>query len=175
MKIYFIYLLPKNILYAITDNNKYMKRFMSERNSKRFKVIKKKADINDIETIMSENKKIILSKIPLESSSGDYTIIGTNNESYIIDCICENIVDNCFRFKLHFTENFSFNNEYIEVLDALTNISKNINDHPIIQIDSMKLFYYLFKETFINIDEDEVVGEYDEYIQKFINQYKLNI
>lgn len=174
MKIYLIYILPKNKLYAISDNKKYVKRFLLERNAKNFKVIKKKFDTDEYNDFLNENIRLRLYEIPLEDLSGNYTIIGTNIENYIIDSVCENIADSCFRFKVHFMENFTFNNEYKAVLDAMTTVSKNINEHLILQIDSMKLFYYLFKETFADYDQCVFIDEKSEYIKNLIDNFNFH-
>lgn len=165
MKIYLLYLLPKNTLYAITDNKEFMERFISERNSKLFKTITKKCNKEDGIKLLNDYAKYILNIIPLEDSNGDYHIIGTIEEDDIINRVCEQMAETCTQLKYHFMKNVPFNDEYKEVLNALTTISKDIDCHPIIQIDSIKLFYHLFKNTFTeceNIDNDAY---------KFLNSY----
>lgn len=170
MKLYSLYLLPKNKLYAITDNKEYMERFLSERNSKLFKVVTKKGDKEECLKILTDNNINKLQIIPLEDENGDYEIIGTVYEDDTINCVCENMAETCNHLKLYFTQNVPFNEEYKAVLSALTTISKDINFHPIIQIDSVRLFYHLFKETFV---EDLI--EYDDdsnYKNEILNKYK---
>ena len=170
MKLYLLYLLPKNTLYAITNNRKYLNQFLSERNPKIFNVITKKFDDDEYEKFMTSYSHFSLIDIPLEDCKSQYTIIGTIDECNIIDTVSESMAESCNYLKLHFTKNVPFNNEYKEILDALTTISKNSNYHPIIQIDSVKLFYYLFKETFTMIDDSDM----DDEIYDIIERYKSN-
>ena len=172
MKIYLLYLLPQNKLYAVTSSKKYMKQFLEERNSKCFNVIKRKFDDEDAKIFLDSNSRLKLDTIPLEDLNGDYSIIGTIEENYTINCVCENMAESCYHLKLHFMENIPFKDEYIELLDNLTTISKNINCHSIIQIDSVKLFYFLFKETFTILDEDDYLIDTDEYLNEIISAYR---
>ena len=172
MKIYLLYLLPKNKLYAVSDNKKYVKRFLSERNSKLFNVITRKGDDEELVKIIDDNKRIKLNIIPLEDYNGDHNIIGTVDEDNILTAVCENMSDICDYFKLHFTSDIPFKRKYIELIDNLSTISKNVNYHPIIQIDSVKLFYYLFKESFFCLDILDIIDTGEDYIDDFISQYK---
>ena len=166
MKVYLLYLLPKKKLYAFTDNKTYLERFLSERNPKLFKVKEKKVE-NDSLFIL-ENVSLHLNIIPLEDENGDCSIIGTNTEDDILSRFCEKMEDTCQQLKIHFTENVPFNDEYKSILDDLTTITKNVDNHPIIQIDTVKLFYYLFKETFIESDEN-IVDDNNEIIEKYMS------
>ena len=168
MKIYLLYLLPKQKLYAVTNNKKYLDRFLEERNSKLFKVKIKKVDEGDV-SILKNNKQLNLDIIPLENDNGDCNIIGTYYEDHILSNVCDKMSETCENFKFHFTQNVGFKDEYKHLLINLTTVSKNINNHPIIQIDTVKLFYYLFKDTFIYQDNDD-----DDYETKneFIEKYK---
>jgi hypothetical protein len=168
MKIYSLYLKTKNNVYAITDNIEFMKRFISERNSNLFKVTTLKCDKNEGLKLLNDNSKNVLNIIPLEDINGDYEIIGTIEEDNIINRVCERMAETCNYLKSNFIENVPFNDEYKALLNALTTISKDIDYHPIIQIDSVKLFYYLFKETFTECEEAEFENEtYD-----ILNMYK---
>lgn len=169
MKVYLIYLLPKNKLYAITDNREYMERFLSERNSKLFNVVTQKCDKDEGLKLLTNNSRNVLNVIPLEDMEGDYEIIGTIEEDDIINCVCEKIGDTCNHLKLHFTQNVPFNDEYKAVLAALTTISKDIDYHPIIQIDSVKLFYHLFKDTFAKTDHLGYDDETHDILSKYLN------
>ena len=166
MKIYSLYLLSKNKLYAITDNREFMERFLSERNSKLFKVITRKYDKEEGLKLINDNNQNILNIIPLEDSNDE--IVGTIEEDGVINRVCEKMAETCNYLKIHFTENVPFNNEYKAILSDLTTISKDIYYHPIIQIDSIKLFYHLFKETFVENDN----LEYDDEIEDILNMYK---
>lgn len=169
MKIYLLYLIPKNKLYAVTDSAKYLERFLSERNEKLFRIITKKVNYDEGFQFLDENKFINLNIIPLEDSNGDCSIIGTIQEDNILCRVCDKFGETCEYLKLHFTKNVPFNDEYKSLLYALTSISKNINNHPIIQIDSVKLFYHLFKETFIN---QEYIDDTDNSINDRLEKYR---
>ena len=155
------------MLYAVTDNKSYCNQFLRERNSKCFRVITKKMDEHECLKILNNNKSLNLNMIPLESSDGDCNIIGTTQEDNILSSVCEKMAESCEYLKLHFTKNVPFNIEYKELIDNLTTISKNINNHPIIQIDSVKLFYHLFKETFVEHSQIELDDEFIEFYKKY--------
>ena len=167
MKIYLLYLISNGMLYAVTDNKTYLNEFLRQRNPKCFKRISKKMDNSECLKILTDNRLLVLDSIPLESSDGDCNIIGTTQEDNMLSSVCEKMAESCEYFKLHFTKNVPFNIEYKELIDNLTTISKNINNHPIIQIDSVKLFYYLFKETFVEHhqieSDDEIIDNYKKY------------
>lgn len=174
MKIYLLFLLPKNKLYAITDNKKFLKQFLSERNSNIFNIVTKSYNEESMLELLEEYKLLKLHNIPLEDSNGDYEIIGTLQEDNLLSDVCERFDETCRHLKLHFTKNVPFKNEYKYILDSLTTINKNINNHPIIQIDSVKLFYYLFKETFVDIsNSNDIYISDDEFdiIEKFKAYY----
>ena len=160
--------MPKNKLYAITDNKEYMERFMTERNSKLFKVVTRKCDKEEGLKIITDNNINVLVRIPLEDINGDYEIIGTTEEDDTINRVCEKMAETCDYLKRHFIENVPFTDDYKILLDTLTTISKDVNCHPIIQIDSLKLFYHLFKNTFV--DDEEL--EYDEFTNDILDMYK---
>lgn len=151
MKLYLLYL--KNILYGISDNKKLVNQFLSERNSNLFTVVVKKIDEELCYKYKVDNPSLTLTEIILEDKNGLYTIIGTIKEEEKLNYTCEQFVDTCNSFKLHFLNNVPFKKKIKSLLDDLTNISKIENDHLIIQIDSVKLFYYLFKETFLEEDK----------------------
>jgi hypothetical protein len=176
MKVYLLYLLPKKKLYAFTDNKDYLKRFLSERNSKLFKVKEKRLDKeNDGDSIfMMENVSKHLNIVPLEDKNGDCSIIATNEEDHILSDVCEKMEEVCSSLKVYFTENVPFNDEYKSILDDLTTVTKNINNHPIIQIDTVKLFYYLFKETFISQDDIALMDDIDDITNEFYEKYKFS-
>ena len=172
MKLYLVYLISNSKLYAITEDHTRLKKFLSERNRNLFKVIPRKLEKDDLRHLDAEYRRLKMIDINLESSDGDFTIVGTIDEESILTHICEKMESRCNEFKLHFTKNVPFNKEYLELLDSLTTIVKNINNHPIIQIDSVRLFYYLFKDTFLNIEHletlnDEVSDSIDDYIEKY--------
>lgn len=165
MKVYLIYLLPKKKLYAFTDNKCYLERFLLERNEKLFKV--KEKTIDDDSLFLLENISLHLNVIPLENKDGDCNIIGTNTEEAILDTVCEKMGEVCDYLKVHLTKNVPFNIEYKSLLEDLTTITKNTNNHPIIQMDTVKLFYYLFKETFIEQNEIDYIDDTDDFIKKY--------
>lgn len=173
MKIYSLYLISRNILYAVTDNKSYIKKFLSERNRNLFKVNITKFDKDDGLKYLDSNKFLKLNEILLEDSDGVCTIIGTIQEDDILGCICEKMSENCEYLKLHFTQNVPFNNEYKSLLNELTTITKNINNHPIIQIDSVKLFYYLFKDTFVEAKYLDYLSDDDDDTNVYMEKYKI--
>jgi transcriptional regulator of NAD metabolism len=62
--------------------------------------------------------------------------------------------------------------EYKTILENLCTVSKNIDNHPIVQIDTVKLFYALFKNTFIDISDIENATDNDH--EELLNQYRAN-
>ena len=174
MKYYLLYLLPRKKLYAFTNNKDELNLFLSQRNSSLFIVRAQKIRDDDDANInfLIKNKLLQLIKIPLESSDGDCYIIGTQREENVLNGVCERLADTFAAFKFHFTENFLFNDEYTELLDNLTTISKNINNHPIMQIDSVKLFYSLFKETFIDSGSLDLLTDEDTESTDIISLFK---
>jgi hypothetical protein len=160
MKLYLLYL--KNQLYGVTNKKDYMIQFLSERNSNLFDVVTKKMDDDECMKYMSNNASLKLTEIILEDKNGSYAVIGTIKEEDELNYTCEKFVDTCNNFKLHFLHNVPFKKKFKSLLDDLTTISKVENYHPIIQIDSVKLFYYLFKETFLETSQFNLLkGEFE--------------
>ena len=155
MKIYRIYHKTIGGLYAITDKKEYFEKFLSQRNSNLFTLEKFKIDKDRVEEYLTHNSKLRLIDIPLEDETGDYSLIGTVNEENILNLICERVGDFCYHLNLNFTQNFPFNSEYKTLIDDLTTISRDENYHQIIQLDSVKLFYFLFRNTFTLSEEPE--------------------
>jgi hypothetical protein len=168
MKIYLLYILPNSKLYAISDNKEFIKRFLTERNPKLFKLVTKKCDKEVGLPFMSTNYKYQLDRIPLEDDNGDCELIGTIEEGSIINLVCEKMAETCTYLKNRLSNNDYFTDEFKSLLNDLTTISKDLNYHPIIQIDSIKLFYHLFKETFIHKDEI-TYDESDEILYSYRN------
>lgn len=150
MKLYLLYM--KNQLYGITDNKDYVTQFLSQRKSNIFTVVTEKMDKEECIKYIQDNSSLKLIEILLEDENSSYTIIGTVKEEDEINCTCEKFSDTCNSFKLHFLPNFPFKKKIKSFLEDLTTISKMENNHPIIQINSVKLFYHLFKETFTEIN-----------------------
>ena len=160
MKLYLLYL--KNQLYGITNNKEYVTQFLSERNPNLFNVITEKMDDDECMKYISNNSSLKLIEILLEDKNGSYSLIGTIKEDEELNYTCEKFVDTCNNFKLHFLDNVPFKKKVKSLLDDLTTISKVENYHSIIQIDSVKLFYYLFKETFLETNQFELLKEKGE-------------
>ena len=162
--------MPKRKLYAITNNKLYIDRFLNERNTNCFKLVITKCDKDEWDNIIQEDRRYLLTRIPLENSDGDFEIIGTMYENNILDRVSEKMADTCETLKLHFVQNVPFNMEYKMILEDLCTVSKNIDNHAIIQIDSVKLFFALFKETFVDLSEENDTSEDNDMIE----YYRLN-
>lgn len=175
MKLYLIYLRSKNRLYAITDIRDYLERFCSERNPRCFSVCINKFSKEDGLAFMTKYSSLKLQEIPLESEDGDCSIIGTIHEEYMFNVVCENMAESCDQLKLYFTKNVPFNNEYKELLDSLTTITKDENFHPIIQMNTVKLFYYIFRDTFVEDNDVKLLNTDTGYLNEIISKYKNHI
>ena len=112
MKAYLIYLKPRNILYAISNDKKLVKQFLSERNNKLFHTEIKTVDNDEWLMLLNGRKLLRLQNIPLEDSNGDYNIIGTIVEDNQLTAVCEKMMESCYHIKQHFTNNVPFKNEY---------------------------------------------------------------
>ena len=65
-------------------------------------------------------------------------------------------------FESNILKNVPFNDEYKELIEELTTYYHDENNHPIIDIDGIALFYELFRNTFLEsekIDFLKIINE----------------
>jgi hypothetical protein len=155
MKIYLFYLKedPRE-LYAFTLDKEYRDRFMNERNMDLFYMKKERIEKNICMVFMSKNKSKQIIKDVLNDGEKDYVIMCTMEESVKLSESCEYIENTCIAVR-DLIHNYSLKKKYLKSIIALTDVIKNQNSNPTLQINSFKLFYELFKHTFYEKKENE--------------------
>ena len=155
MKVYLFYLKedPRE-LYAFTLDKEYKNRFMSERNMNLFYMKKEHMEKNICMVFMNKNKSKQIVRDVLNDGKTDYEILCTVEESTKLSESCEYIEFTCGAIK-ELIHNYSLKKKYLKSILALTDVIKNQNTNPTLQINTFKLFYELFKNTFYEKKDNE--------------------
>lgn len=156
MKIYLFYLKenPKE-LYAFTLDKEYKDRFMDERNMNLFYMKKEHIEKNICMVFTNKNKSKQIIKDVLNDGKKDYVVMCTLEESVKLSESCEYIENTCRAIK-ELIHNYSLKKKYLKSILALTDVIKNQNTNPTLKINSFKLFYELFKNTFYEKKDNEI-------------------
>ena len=168
MKIDLFYLKSERSLYAYTAYKEYADAFYTQRNPNLFIHKRKKMDDDTFSFFMSENRILMLCKIPLTDGANDYTIIATSKEDSILSDACTTL-DNELDALYFSLTSLPFKEKYLELIEHLTSkVTKRNVGMEIeldLNVDTFALFMYLFKNTFASVPED-----FDNL--KFINERK---
>ena len=142
---YRFYLKKTKELYAYTITKEYKKRFLNERNPDNFYLIT--SNVPDIEFMVFDNANQSSKLIPivLNSDKGEYMeIIGTQAEEERMFWEIETIYNIIDYFRTSFTD-FPFKKKYIYPLNTINSFDTDFKP----RINSLALFSYLFKNTFV--------------------------
>lgn len=174
MKVHLLYLKQRKSLYGISIHEEIIDRFLSERNSKCFVYKTKKMSESKFNKFINKNnnKNKILSEYPLESKNGSYIIIATAIEDEILSEACDIINRRMYEIKKNFSNYIHLKEPYNTVIDNLTDCYISDEQQPVVVIDTVKLFYKLFQDTFIP-DDLEIIKKsetFDSLFNKIINR-----
>lgn len=155
MKIELIYL--KNKLYCYSNNHDYVNKFLSQRNRNLFTVKNKKMNKEEFKIFDNSNYQIKLCEILLYDGINDLCIIGTHEEDFKLSIISEKIYDKIDNLNKYYQSKSILKNKVLKSINYLTNIIVDKNSqNQYFKIDTLNLFYYLFKNTFKNIDDYDI-------------------
>ena len=171
MKVHLLYLKTTRSLYGISIQKDIVDRFLSERNSKSFIHKTKKMDKNKYNEFLkvNNNRNRILSEYPLDDDSGSYIIIATATEDEMLSEACDIINKRMYEIKKNFSEYIHLKEPFNTVIDNLTDCYISDEQQPVIVIDTVRLFYRLFQDTFIPMGELELLKE-DESFDSLFNK-----
>ena len=155
IKVYMIYLKYNMELYAVTDEPKYYHEFITQRNSKLFKVKKVRMDEDEYKKFVHKNYKLKLCESLLYDGKRDASIVDTVYEEDSLNYITNTIENRINRIRGNLVG--ILNEKYLKVITDVTTLI--IPEDEFIQINTFELFYYLFRYTFVNVTKAEVTSE----------------
>lgn len=147
--VYAFYLKKDKKLYAFTINKEYKDSFKKIRNMNKFIYTKLYMDELTLSIFQDKNYLKMLTKVYLSNSNDIkeyHTIIATYDEEYLLEKKSSDISDNLVGIKIYM-HRLNLKKEYVNAIKYLTEIN-NPNDSTISNINTLKLFYHLFKNTF---------------------------
>lgn len=159
--VYLIYLKSKNCLYAFTLEKKDLNSFLKERNKKVFHVEKRKMDQTALSLFMNKYYTLHLIDIPLFDGYEYITILGTAKEDNAVSDAADYLY-NQFIYCENISKHFPFRKKYLKLIEDLTNVVTKIQVSnsemidPYLEIDTFRIFYHLFRDTFEEIADEEV-------------------
>lgn len=153
MKVYLFYLLSdNNRLYAYTTDKEYADRFLTERNPDLFKRKKKEFDDPMGKLFLNSHKKLQLFDGPLTEDGKSLSILMTYEENDKLTDSFETLIDELDAIRVYFTEDIALKEEWCELINRMTIIAKAEEREDqvdvIAEINTLSLFYHLFKNTF---------------------------
>ena len=148
MKVIIFSLKVEKTIYAFTINKEYAEIFRSQRNMNLFNESVISLDKFEFMLFNNKNAKYQLVKDYLEDGNNDIEIIATINETSQLSESCEYI-----RQTTEFIEReidcFPLKKKYLKPIMKITqNITKRKDNHPTLNVNTFKLFYFLFRNTF---------------------------
>lgn len=160
IKVY-IYILKKEEthkeIYGYTVDKDISKQFESQRNMKLFYRIVKRMDKYNLMIFMNNNKSKQICIDNLYDGKNDYQIAATIDESSALSESCDSILSTIIFINDAMCD-YKLKKKYLKAIDEITNFLNN-NKYDYANIDTLKLFYYLFKETLyddINESDDSL-------------------
>lgn len=150
MKFHLFYLKKSpNDIYAWTTDLGSAKKFLEFRNPDCFIYETEKMD--EVLSMMFMNKYSSkkLSEFIITDTNGDYLFLCTPDENELLTEEIESMDLIVTSIKVHFQENVHFKEEYREIIDMLTDFYIADEQQRTVVIDTVKLFYHLFNDTFI--------------------------
>ena len=161
MTYYMFYLNHTGTLYAFTSYKKYALEFMEVRNMKNFTIHKEKFQTETEERLFMKNchlKRLMESVVEDERSV--YSVIETEEEDQKLQDACNEIFDNMVTIRDRIRKFVPLKEKYKTTIEQVTNcyrvIGNNTRD-PVLKVNTLKLFYCLFRFTFLNWNTYEMV------------------
>lgn len=150
MKFHLFYLKKSpNDIYAWTLDSGSAKKFLEFRNPDCFIYETEKMDEVLSMMFMNKHSSKKLSEFIISDTKGDYLFLCTPNENELLNEEVESIDFILASIKVHFQENVHLKEEYREIIDMLTDFYIADEQQHTIVIDTVKLFYHLFNDTFV--------------------------
>lgn len=160
IKVY-IYILkkedPNKEIYGYTVSKEIAKQFENQRNMKLFYRIVKRMDKYELMIFMNDNKSKQLCKDNLYDGERDYQIIATIDESSSLSESCDSIFSTII-FINDALIDYKLKDKYLKAINEITDFLNN-KRYEYSNINTFKLFYHLFRETFyedINESDDSL-------------------
>lgn len=158
MKVYVFSLKSENEIYAYTAAKEYAELFRSQRNMKLFN--EKVISLDKFEFMIFSNKMSVyqLCKDYLDDGEHDIEIVASVRETYQLSESCDYIRHNVSAIEKSIKD-FPFKKKYLKPIIKLTqNITiKGKDEHPTLNVNTFTLFYYLFRNTFYEYDDEEIL------------------
>ena len=154
MKVHLFYLMvdKKGYLYAHTATKKFAEQFMRERDMKRFKY--KKVNMEEVE-YQAFHKKYITEKLVedvVNDNKETLKIVATIAESEQLSESCDYIVQTIEYIKQRLID-YHLKDDYFDSILSLCD-SLIEEDGEEIYVDTIKVFTYLFRNTFMKSDNN---------------------
>lgn len=158
MKVYIFKLKNESNIYAYSINKEYVDIFISQRNMKLFKYQIIDLDKYDFMIFSNKMNNQKLLKDFLYDGENDIEIVATTEESSKLSDSCQYIQDICDFVKHHIHE-YNLKNKYLKSILKITDkiILEEENKPVMLNINTFKLFYYLFRNTFSKYDVTEEI------------------
>ena len=152
MIVYMCYLKETGSLYGFTLDRRLKNYFRSQRNKDLFQFREMSMGKKFYYSFEKENYQKKMCTIHLTDGEDQYHLAGTNQEDNDLSLVCEKIYDKFLSIKIALVD--KLNTEYLEFITTLTNIVKTDlrSGDKTLEINTFKLFYYLFKFTFFQED-----------------------
>lgn len=150
-KCYMYYLKDDSSLYAYTLNKIYAKNFKKQRNMKLFIERKIYMDEYEFSSFSYKHKDLQLIHDYLYDGKNDIEIICTVEESDMMTAWIEEMYDTIDTMQIYLQE-LKVKNKYLKSISRLTD--SLIDEKNSLNISTFKLFFNLFKFTFINKEEE---------------------
>ena len=148
MKVIIFSLKADKGIYAFTIDKEYAEIFRSQRNIDLFN--ETEISLNKYEYMVFNNKNshFQLVKDYLDDGDTDIEIVATINETTRLSEYCEQIRQTS-EFIERNIDGFMLKKKYLKaIMNVTQNITKRKDNHPTLNINTFKLFYYLFRNTF---------------------------
>ena len=104
---------------------------------------------------MNKNKDKMIHKDILNDGEQDYEIYATVFESTSLSESCEYINSTCQSIR-DIIHQYSVKKKYLKSILFLTDVIKIENKVPTLKINTFKLFYEIFKETFFETEDIKI-------------------
>lgn len=169
MKVHLLYLKKTKMLYGISIQTDVVEKFLFERNPKCFIYKTEKMSKDEFDSFLKRdnNKNRILSTYPLSDNDGSCVVIATAIEDEILSEACDIINKRMYEIKKNFSSYIHLKEPYNTVIDNLTDCYISDEQQPVIVIDTVKLFYRLFQDTFMPISELELLEKNESFDSLF--------
>lgn len=156
MKVNIIILKENNSIYGFSTNDEYIESFITQRNEKLFIIKRTKMSKKEYEKFENLNYLLKLEEILLYDGNMDFYLIGTIKEEDELSYICDKIIIYLEKSKYYFSKILNDSSlKIIEEATTLINNDKNMNNkQTFAELNTFKIFYNLFKSTFIEADDE---------------------